>query len=276
MGTNHFTNLTSKFVVAAIVFLPSKPAISAEKKVPLMAVGQGIASPAAPITLYSSGFTRQNPVGVAWQKGGRISLAHDRGDDDQSKGYGGELGIGQGDLGLAIGYYERDCDNCDETVLGAVGFTMGGIGAGATLHEDSNTLGLMIGGEGNHRLGLVAQVHDGETEDLDVVSYAVGYGFVHNNLTLVVDASKLQHKEKIVADDIILVTPGMALNLSSVQLSVSYDVYLEEEEEEEDNNGNDDDRNDLWWGVGIGGDKFHLAVYGDWVNELSLVGSIFL
>ncbi|MGE0172891.1 MAG: hypothetical protein AB7T49_08905 [Oligoflexales bacterium] len=257
---------------AALCLLASSLGQAAESKSPLLAVGQGIASPAAPITFFSNGFTRQNPVGVAWQKGGRVTLAHDRGDGDGNKGYGAELGLGQGDLGLAIGYYERDCDGCDETILGSVGFLMGGIGAGATVHEDSNTVGLMFGAEGNHRLGLVGHIYDGPTDDLDIVSYGLGYGFVHNNLTLVVDASKRKHKDEIAGDDLVLVTPGMTLSMSMIQVSVSYHMYLEDDEEEDD-----DDRNDLWWGLGIGsGDKFHLAVYGDYVNELSVAGSIFL
>jgi hypothetical protein len=65
-----------------------------------------------------------------------------------------------------------------------------------------------------------------------------------------------------------LLSPGVRLSLQFIQLSITYDTYLDEDEDIYDD--------EIWWGVGIGGGgSFHLAAYGDFYRDLSLVGSMY-
>jgi len=264
------------FVAIAIFFLgTTKSFAEGESKENLLSISQGISSPSITSTVnYSNGFTKENPVGVAYQDSARLSLQYDSGDNDVGEtndGYGGEFGMGNGILGLAVGYYTRNCDGCDGDTAGSLGVILGGLGLGVRVMEERYTAGLLVGANGKHRFGLVGDLRDPDGDDNNITSYGAGYSYVENKYTLTVDASKLDYEDKAIEDDLILLTPGIAIRFGMVALSASYDMRINE-----DDDANDSDDNDLWWGVGIGeGKTWHLAIYGDYVNEWSLSGSLF-
>ena len=131
----------SNFLLLSIIF--SFPAYSAGKSGSnLLAVSQGISSPAVTsVVNYSSGFTHQNPVGTIYQNGVRLSGQYDA---DSSDGKGAELGAGNGKYGLALGYYEHDCNSCDEDIAGAVWGSLGKVTLGARFEDGINTFGAGI------------------------------------------------------------------------------------------------------------------------------------
>ncbi len=241
----------------------------------LLSISQGISSPSMTSTVnYSNGFTRENPVGVAYQTAARLSLQYDSGDNDASEkddGHGGEFGIGNGRLGLAVGYYARNCDDCEGDTAGSMGFIWGGSGLGVRVTEDSYTVGFIAGAKGRHRLGLAADLYETEDDEDNVISYGVGYSYVESKFTFSVDASKLDYEDEAIDDDLIILTPGIAIRFHMAALSASYDMYINQDGDTDDSN-----ENDLWFGFGVGGSRdWHLAVYGDYVNEWSLSGSLF-
>lgn len=238
-----------------------------------LAIGQGISSPTLTSTInYSNGYTNENPVGVAYQTTMRLTGEYFTGNDSNNNdndGIGAELGVGNGSLGFAVGYLDTDCNNCEAVTAGALAGIWSGIGLGIRFEEDISTVGLLLNAQGAHRLGLMAELNEVEGDLNDITRYGVGYSYVSSQYTLTVDASKRDYEDPNTNDDVILVTPGIALHFSMLSLSVSYDTYVNDE----DNSNND---NDLWWGLGISpSSNFHLAIYGDYVREIAVAGSFF-
>tara|TARA_R110000868_G_scaffold132380_2_gene343120 strand:- start:48205 stop:48981 length:777 start_codon:yes stop_codon:yes gene_type:complete len=233
----------------------------------LLAIGQGISSPTSTSTVnYSNGFTHENPVGTIYQGGARFSLQYD--DNDNNSGLGGELGIGQGNYGLALGYYKNDCDSCDGDIAAAAAGSLGTFSLGLRVEEDLLTLGVVVNPTGQHRFGFTADINESDSSD-SVKSFGVGYSLVKGNVTATLDASKQDRESDSSADDIIALTPGLRLQADMLALSVSYDMFVNEPE-------GSNRSNDLWFGVGIGkGQNWHLAIYKDYVADWALVGSLF-
>lgn len=70
-----------------------------------LAMSQGVSAPSfTNTTLFSNGFTFQNPVAASYQPGYRMTLAVD-GSDTTSGGL--DLGLGDSQYGLAIGTYSN-------------------------------------------------------------------------------------------------------------------------------------------------------------------------
>jgi hypothetical protein len=242
----------------------------------MIPVGQGISSPTITSTVnYSNGFTQENPAGVAYQNSIRLSGHFDFGDhDDDSStddidGFGGEFGVGNGQYGFALGYYERDCDTCEEEVAGALGAFFGGFGIGLRFEEELYSAGIFLNPTGQHRLGAVVDLNDPDGEDNNITSYGVGYAFVHQGFTFSLDASKRDYETPTTNEDMIMVSPGLMVRIDKFALSVTHDSYIEEDEgaEVEDN---------TWWGFGYGSDQdWSIGFYHDYVNEWTVVGSLY-
>ncbi len=238
----------------------------------LLGIAQGISSPSSTSSInYSNGFTFENPVGIIYQKEIWVSALYDTGESSTSSnttGYGAELGIGNGTYGVGVGYY-KSCDACTESVTGALGIELGDFGIGFRFRNRVYSVGFLLSPNGTHRIGLLAEFQDPEGENNNLSALGVGYSLVSSQFTLSLDASKLDFENSALSDDVILVTPGIALRFDFLAVTVSYDLYVNDEA-----NANRND--DLWWGIGIGrGESWHVAVYNDYVNKWSVVGTLF-
>lgn len=254
-------------VVFSFLFVPQ--AFSANKT-NLLGVGQGISSPTQTSTVnFTNGFTSENPVGVIYQDKVRATAQGDTGDDASGDALGGEVGIGNGQFGFAVGYYSRDCNNCDANISGALGVSFSGVGVGIRVAEDIMSAGVLINTNGKHRFGLMADLNNPDGDNNNVTSFGAGYSYVEQQITFSLDASKMDMENAGVNDDAILVTPGVSLRFNMVAISLSYDLYVNK------GTGSTYD-NDLWLGVGFGkADDWHVAIYSDYVNEWSAAVSFF-
>ncbi|MCB0407450.1 MAG: hypothetical protein KDD34_04540 [Bdellovibrionales bacterium] len=265
-----------KNIIICTVFIFLSGPLYASSIENLLAVSQGISSPSITSNInYSNGYTKENPSGVAYQDAYRLSLQFDTGDNDDNSntpdvdGTGVEAGVGNGSYGLAVGYYDRDCNGCDSTVAGALGAFFGNFGLGIRFEEEIYSMGFLINPKGTHRIGLAADLNDPSGNDNNITSYGLGYSYVNPNFTFSVDASKRDYENSSVNDDVILVSPGLSVRVKMIGLTVTHDSYMNEP----DNSNLDDE---TWWGVGVGeGSQWHVAIYNDFVNQWTFVGSLF-
>jgi hypothetical protein len=256
-----------KFFVSVLLSFICATALAAESDENLVAIGQGVSSPNSTSTVnYSSGFTSENPVGVLYQKSLRLSLQYDQG-DAPSKGYGAELGAAGKSAGAAVGYYKRDCTGCEGRFAASVAVAMSSFGLGLRVEEENYTLGMLFGVHDTHRFGVVAGVDDSGGAGNKITSYGLGYSYVSSDFTLTLDASKRQHENTAANNDILILTPGISVRASSLQLTVSDRIVMD--------NTNKTRTDDVWFGVGFGGKSWHLVGYSDYVNDLALVLSFY-
>jgi hypothetical protein len=249
----------------------------------LIAVGEGTSSPTLTSTVnYSIGYTHENPVGVIYQNSIRLTGEYDQdGGDDTSSGngsdaLGAELGYGGGSWGLAVGYRKRDCDGCDGTAAGALGLSLGDIGFGIRFQEDIYSVGFLFNANGTHRIGIMAELAEENEEDSVAEMHAagIGYSYVASSFTFSLDASGRETKDDDTADELLSVTPGLMVRGGPLQVSVNDHITFRDKDDSSTSN-EDDTKHDFWWGIGIGASWGHLAVYGDYVNELAVAGSLF-
>lgn len=234
----------------------------------LVAVGQGISSPASTSTVnYSNGYTSENPVGVIYQNSTRLSLQYDQNDSGISKAYGVEVGFGKKDWGMALGYYKADCAGCEGRIAADLAGSSGKLGFGIRLSENQYTLGLLFGVTDKHRFGIVLDTDNSGGTGNKVNSYGIGYSFVGSDFTFLLDASKRQHENSSANNDVLLVTPGVSVSTSAFQLSVNDRFTID--------NTNKTTTNDVWFGIGLGGKSWHFVGYSDYVKDLALVASFF-
>lgn len=255
------------FIVAVSSLLLSLPVLAKDNKGQKLAVSQGISSPTitSPVN-FSHGRTFANSAVASQYQGPQLSLEADTRDDDNGNddmGYGGEFGLGTGTAGIALGYYTRDCDGCDGRVGGIAGIGGSSIAGGIGFREeDTFSGGLLFNRDGKHRFGITADMFNSDLDNGDLMSYGAGYSYVGSSFVFAVDASKRDSDSPSPNnDDIIMVTPGLEVHSDRFALSVSYDAYL--------NDDNDTEDNDVWFGLGISGKSWHVAIYHDYVNEWS-------
>ncbi len=211
----------------------------------------------------------ENPVGTIYQPGFRLTGEYDR---NNGEGYGGELGYGQGVWGVAAGYYSRKCDRCEGRVAGALGVDISGLALGIRFEKDVQTLGVLINPQGTHRVGLMAEVNKRSSNTSNVTAYGGGYSYVDSSFTFSLDASSRTY-EGNANDKRILITPGLMLRADIFQVSVNDKITLNRDKNDSSQRSGED--HDFWGGLGIGGESFHLAVYGNYVNEVALAASLF-
>lgn len=246
-------------------------AAAASTQVNILAVGQGISSPTSTSTVnFSTGYTSENPLGTIYQNGSRVSFEHAK--SDTSSGSGAELGYGQGDWGLAAGYFKNDCSGCQGNSSAAVGINIYEIGVGLRLTEDIYGAGFVFNPHGTHRVGLMAENNRSGGTGLSLNSYGLGYSYVASAYTLTLDASSRTFEDSTVNDKRIQVTPGVVLRASILQLSINDRITLNKDK---NNPLHDDEDHDLWFGLGLGGDRWHLALYSDYVSDFAASASLF-
>lgn len=234
-----------------------------------LAISQGISSPAmSHTTLFSNGFTLENPVAVAYQSGYHFTGTFD-GAETTSGGV--EFGVGDTQYGLALGAYSNACEEnveCDPFIRGSLSAIWGGFGVGFGVQEDLYTVGFLINANGMHRVGIVAEFEDRDGFNNRRDSVGIGYSFVMEQFTFSTDISKRDAEDPLLADDALLVTPGIAIRIDAFSVSVSYDIFM------------NDDRNNfsdqVWFGIGIQAfSNWEFSFYGEYNDRWTLGATYF-
>lgn len=229
----------------------------------LLAVSQGISMPTitTPIN-WGHGFTYNNSAVAKFYDGVEFSLESDQ--NENTKGYGAELGVGTGNAGLGIGYYKNDCDNCEGRVGAIAGFGAGNdssIGIGYR-EEKIYSAGVLLGLGSSGQFGIAVDFRDNEDKNLKTYSYGIGYAYSSGNFKFAIDASKQEDGDSTTDNSLIMLTPGLMVDAGFVRLGVSLDTYLNDKSETHDDQA--------WFGVGFGNSsKWNLNLYKDYSSEYS-------
>lgn len=236
-----------------------------------LSVGQGIAAPAINNAInYSNGFAHQNPAVAASLNGAQVSLEYDSGGKDEStknSAVGAELGYGNGTAGAAIGYYDRDCQDCEGRFGGLLGVGSSNFAFGIGYREENSySAGFLINQSGSHSFGITADFTDAETEGQDLRTAGIGYAYHGSSFIFALDASKRDDEAGGDNNKIIAVTPGLLVDINKIAVSISYDMYVNDE--------NKLYEDDVWFGVGIKGNSGQLSIYKDYVNDWAIVGTL--
>ncbi|MCC2679811.1 MAG: hypothetical protein K0R29_2387 [Pseudobdellovibrio sp.] len=229
----------------------------------VLAISQGISMPAitTPVN-WGHGFTYNNSAVARNYDGALLSVEYDQ--NENAKGYGAELGVGTGNVGLGIGYYKNDCDNCDGRVGAIAGFGMGrdssfGIGY---REEKTYSAGLLFGLGSSGQLGIAVDFRDNEDKNLKTYSYGIGYAYSSNSFKFAIDASKQEDGDSSTDNSLIMLTPGLMVDGGVVRLGISFDTYL--------NDKNETHEDKAWFGIGFGNNsKWNLNIYKDYSAEYS-------
>lgn len=230
---------------------------------PTLAVSQGISYPSSSTLLnFRSGYTHQNAAGIGSLSGAQFSLEYADGGDSGNNLTGAELAIGNGTLGLALGFAQNSCDGCDSQTSAAAGYSANSWSMGIGFHNDAaKTVGFIFGGDSGHRLGVVGDLNDNDANN-KIQSYGVGYAYVSSHFVFSLDASQRKDESTATNDEVTLITPGLLVKASSIQLSVSYDMY------QSDTNNTFDD--EVWVGLGFNQGNWDLNLYNDFVGEFAV------
>ncbi len=255
--------LIQKILLTVLLYFFCNSLALAQNHPNSLAVSQGISSPnRTTSTLYSKGFTRDNPMAVSYQTGYRLTGSLDGGD---GTGLGIEGGLGDGQYGLAIGHYSNDCEGCDGNLRGSISAIWGRLGVGLGVIEDHYSLGFLLNPNGIHRLGLVAEFENNQNQRS---GFGLGYSFMLPRFTFALDLSKQTFENDIGYEDPLLVTPGLAVRIDVISVSLSYDIYIDDPL--------DIYRNQVWFGIGVNPTKnWELAFYSEYINSWNLQASYF-
>ncbi|MBX9767079.1 MAG: hypothetical protein K2X47_07405 [Bdellovibrionales bacterium] len=261
-----------RLVVVSLLLIFSKNVMAADSKSKnILAVGQGVSSPSSTSTVnYSSGYTSESPLGTIYQNQYRLTGEYLA--TGSAKAYGAEIGYGQGDWGLAAGYQKVDCTNCEGTGAGAVGVNVADIGVGIRFGKNLSAAAILLNPQGSHRFGLVGELNGTGGSGNNVVAYGVGYSYVGEQMTFALDASARAFENSAVNDKRIQVTPGLMLRADKFQFTINDKITLNKDV---NNSAQNDKDHDLWFGLGLSGDSWHLAFYSQYVSEFAFAGSLF-
>lgn len=280
-----------KIIFSLFLFIPlsSFAASGSSNQANLIAIGQGISSPTLTSTVnFSTGYTHESPVGVVYQNSWRLTGEYDQNNDDNNNnnggsGYGAEFGYGSGTAGIAAGYYTRNCSGCDGRFAGSAAVVVSNVGVGLRYEKDLYTASVLINAHGTHRFGLIAEISgDDDNDDTnnnngianDLKTYGLGYSYVGNDWTFTIDASKRDYENPNTYEDRIMLSPGVMVRAGFIQLSLTDEIILHNRENS--TSSDDDTHHELWFGLGVGeGKDWHFAAYGNYVNDISLAGSLF-
>lgn len=234
----------------------------------LTAIGQGISSPAATSSVnYTDGYTPENPNGVLYQNGGRLSLQYDQNNSGQSNNVGAELGYGSDKWGMALGYRKNNCSGCEGRVAANVALNIDDTGVGLRVQEDAYALGVLFGLTGSNRFGVVLGLDETGGTGNKISTYGLGYSYVAKSFTLTLDASRRNHQDTTQNSNITLVTPGISVRAEPVEISLNDRIVIDD--------NNKTTTHQAWFGLGVNQKSWHLVGYSDYVNDIALVLSFF-
>ena len=257
-------------LLCLLAFTPSAFGMQSQRSENLIAVGQGISSPTLTSTVnFSSGYTAESPLGTLYQNGARVTGEYDR--NDSSDAVGGEIGYGAASWGIAGGYRKPSCNGCEGSGAGALGLDIADIGVGIRFGKDLYSAAALFNPHGMHRFGLMAELNQSSSNS-KVTAYGAGYSFVGKQITATVDASTRTYEDSTINDKRILVTPGLMFRADIVQLTLNDRITLNRDKNNTLQDGKD---NELWFGIGFGGEKLHIALYSHYFNDFAVAGSIF-
>lgn len=241
------------------------------KNTNLLAVGQGISSPASTSTInFASGYISQSPLGTIYQNGFRVTGEFDG--NNTNKAFGAEVGYGTGEWGGAVGHRKSDCSNCDGVTAAALGITVSDFGFGLRFGKDLSAAAVLINPHGAHRLGIMAEINSSAGSGSNVTAYGLGYSYVAAQMTFTLDVSGHSFENKTIADNRLQVTPGLMLRADIFQLTINDKITLNKDV---NNSAQNDKDHDFWFGVGLNSDKASIALYSHYVNDFALAGTIF-
>jgi hypothetical protein len=236
-----------------------------------LAISQGISSPAVThTTLFSNGFTKENPVALSYQSNYRLTAAIDGSD---STSFGVDMGVGDSTCGMALGVYSNGCDGCSAYVRGGLSAIWGSLGIGIGIQEDLYTFGMILNANGIHRIGIILEFNENFAVDANGSDYnrnaiGLGYSMVLPQMTFSLDVSKQNYGNSTISDDAILLTPGVAIRVDIFSASLSYNVYMSDNNNQYNNN--------LW--VGINGQitsQIQVGFYGEYTDRWMIMGSYY-
>ena len=262
----------SKYFLFMILLLINSFAFADGKNENLLAVGQGISYPTTTSTInYHSGYGVENPVGVLYQNGGRASLMYDQtnnnNNNNNSSGYGLEFGYGQKKWGMALGYYRRNCNNCDGNVAGDVAVNISNVGVGIKFQENILGLGAIFNPDKDHRFGLMVSV-DSSNSNSKVNAYGLGYSYAQKNFVLTLDGTILStENSNSTSNNSYILSPGVEILIDALQLSATYKMTRF------DNSSLNE--NKLWFGMGYKDSSWSLAFYSEYIDDIALVLSFY-
>lgn len=234
-----------------------------------VAVGQGISSPAITnTTMFSKGFTMENPVAASYQNGYRGTLALD-GSDTTS--FGVDMGVGDTTYGFTLGAYSNACEEgreCEAFIRGNISAIWGGFGIGFGIQEDLYTMGLLFNPNGLHRVGLTFEHEDPNGINNNRGAFGLGYAYVLPQFTFAIDLSRRSFENNALRDDTLMLTPGIIVRVDIFSISLNYDFYMSD-------TGNE--HSDQVW-VGVSARPFadwEFTFYGEYVDRWTLMASYF-
>lgn len=229
--------------------------------------GQGIAVPGLDTLVnLGRGYTLQNPAGVMYQDGFRLTGQYAKNgvsDTGFEGGYSGKT------VGLAAGIWQPGCDDC-ESITGVL--------AGAALSKNillglrymmdnevpTYGVGLLFNSSGEHRVGLNTEMVDPEGPQNNISNHAVGYGYVTKGHTIAVDYSiqKFENSASTPDPEIKILSLSFQKRVNKLSASLSYEQRMDDPAENND---------EFWMGVGFNQKNWQLSVYAEYRQEVMAV-----
>ena len=257
-------------IICLLALAPAAFGSQSQRSANLVAIGQGISSPSLTSTVnFSSGYMAESPLGTLYQNGRRITGEYDR--NSSSDAVGAEVGYGGASWGVAAGYRKPNCNGCDGSFAGDLGIDLSNIGVGIRAGKDLYSAAVLFNPQGMHRFGIMAELNQSSSNS-KVTAYGVGYSYVATQVTATIDASTRTYQNSAIDDKRILITPGLMFRADIVQLTLNDRITINRDKNNASQNGND---NDIWFGVGFGGEKLHIALYSHYFNDFAVTGSVF-
>lgn len=252
-------------IITVFICFTSVRAFGKDFQYTLLAVSQGISMPTitSPIN-WSHGFTYNNSAVARFYDNAQLSLEYDQ--NENTKGYGAELGMGTGNVGLGIGYYRNECDGCKGRFGAIAGFGWGNdfsLGFGYR-EEKLYSAGFLLGLGSAGQLGIAVDFRDNEDKNLKTYSYGLGYAYSSSNFKFAIDASKQEDGDSTTDNSLIMLTPGLMVGGGFLRLGVSFDTYLNDKTESHEDK--------TWFGIGFGNaSRWNLNFYKDYSSEFSAI-----
>lgn len=258
------------FLAALLIFPARAHANTPEEQ--RLATGLGAAAPdVGSLVNIIPGMTFENPAGVMYQAGPRISLQVARNAGKNDTGFEG--GYSGQSLGAAVGYYAPGCDGCKGRTALDAGTSFGGkdfyLGARYQTENSQTTYGAgaLVNATGKHRLGLVLSYLKPDTPNSTVTAYTGGYAYVTKDNTIALELAGQKSEADEAASKLMYFSLGFQKRVESLQASINYVRTL--------GSSADPVPENFWAGIGFNGETWHLAAYTNFKQPFMLVLSGF-
>ncbi|HEX4925560.1 MAG TPA: hypothetical protein VFV50_15810, partial [Bdellovibrionales bacterium] len=183
-----------------------------------------------------------------------------------------EAGYSNDSLGFAAGTFDRGCDNCEaENAVVIGGAPSKALALGARYSQYQTTkwygAGLIIGADGEHRLGLNADMEDPEGANNNTNNHGAGYAYVQKEHTIAIELSQQAYENTATPpNNIKILSVSYQRRAGPLAASLSYEKRLEDPAENND---------EFWMGAGFNSTNWHLGVYAQYYDEIFAVLSAY-